>query len=180
MNKQTTAKVIETVELPEGLTAEISHGSIKIRGSGKENVRTFKSSDCTVKLNGKKIEIFCTSTRRKALSEAGALASHVRNLVRGLQNEYVYKLEIVFSHFPLNVAVKGTNVEISNLGGAKHAVKAKILEGTKVEVKGKDITVKGINKEAVGQTAANMEAVTRIKGKDIRVFHDGIYIVSRD
>ena len=173
-------KLVETIEIPAGISAEITGAKIVVRGGGKENSREFRSIDSTIKHNGNKIEVYCKSERRKALSEAGAIVSHIKNLVQGLHKEYVYKLEIVYSHFPLNVAVKGPVIEINNLGGAKHIKKAKIIGNSKVEVKGKDITVKGTNKEHVGQTAANMEAVTRIKGKDIRVFHDGIYIVSRD
>mgnify|MGYP000225838052 CR=1 FL=1 len=36
-----------------------------------------------------------------------------------------------------------------------------------------------VNKEKVGQTAANIEKATRVKGYDTRVFQDGIYLVSR-
>ena len=38
---------------------------------------------------------------------------------------------------------------------------------------------KGNNVEDVGQTAANLERATVVKGRDIRVFQDGIYVVSK-
>ena len=47
------------------------------------------------------------------------------------------------------------------------------------QVKGKEITVTGHNKEDVGQTSANLEQASRIKGRDIRVFQDGIYRISK-
>ena len=37
----------------------------------------------------------------------------------------------------------------------------------------------GNNVEDVGQTAANLEQATVVKGRDIRVFQDGIYVVSK-
>ena len=42
-----------------------------------------------------------------------------------------------------------------------------------------DVTVSGVDREKVGQTAANIERSCRIKKRDRRVFQDGIYIVSK-
>jgi len=46
-------------------------------------------------------------------------------------------------------------------------------------VKGEDVIVTGIDRQAVGQTAANLELATKIKQKDLRKFLDGIYIYER-
>ena len=45
---------------------------------------------------------------------------------------------------------------------------------------GDEVVVTGINKESVGQTAANIEQATRIKARDPRVFQDGIYVVGKE
>ncbi len=45
--------------------------------------------------------------------------------------------------------------------------------------KGDSVTIEGNDREAVGQTAANLERATVVKGRDIRVFQDGIYLVSK-
>ena len=54
-----------------------------------------------------------------------------------------------------------------------------ILEGVSVEIKGDEVIVKGIDKEKVGQTVANIERATAVKNRDIRVFQDGIYRISK-
>ncbi len=54
--------------------------------------------------------------------------------------------------------------------------KAKIIAGTKVKLGKDEETVSGIDKEKVGQTMANIEQATRVKGFDVRVFQDGIYL----
>jgi large subunit ribosomal protein L6 len=74
---------------------------------------------------------------------------------------------------------EGDAVSISNFLGERKPRIAKIVEEVKVELKGKEIVVSGINKEAVGQTAADIEQTTRIRNYDPRVFQDGIYLVDK-
>jgi len=171
--------MVETVEIPAGVQAELAGNDVKVTASGKANSRHFRSTGIAMKKDGEKIEIWALSERRNVLAEAKSVATHIRNMFSGLSKPYEYKLEIVYSHFPMNIKVMDKVVEIYNLGGAKHPRKAKIVGDSKVTVKGKDISVTGQSKEAVGQTAANMEQATKIKGKDIRVFQDGIYITAK-
>ena len=107
------------------------------------------------------------------------LISHLHNMAKGLNQEFEYKLAIVYSHFPMSVNVKSDKVEINNFAGEKKQRTATILQNVKVEVKGKDVFVKGHSKEAVGQTAANLENATKVRGRDRRIFQDGIFIVSK-
>lgn len=175
-----TEKLADKVEVPQGVTVEIKGTDVKVRGNGIMNSRHFKAGDVTLKQNGNVIEVYAKWPRKDILAEAKSIASHINNMIIGTQKTFEARLETVYSHFPINVAVKGNVVEVSNLTGQKNPKKAKMLgETTKVEVKGKEIIVKGNSKEDVGQTAANLEQVTRAKGKDIRVFADGIYITRR-
>ncbi|MEM3552572.1 MAG: 50S ribosomal protein L6, partial [Candidatus Bathyarchaeia archaeon] len=56
---------------------------------------------------------------------------------------------------------------------------ARIVGNVKVEVKGDDIIVQGLNLKEVSQTASNIQQATKIKKKDPRVFLDGIYIYEK-
>ncbi|HLC79026.1 MAG TPA: 50S ribosomal protein L6 [archaeon] len=170
---------VEKIKIPQGVDVQITPTEIIVSGSGKKNVRPFRDSDVYLKKTDSEIEVYAKKQKRNVLAQAKTMASHIKNLIAGLSTVYEYKLEIVYSHFPLNVTIKGDRVEIYNLAGAKHPRKARIIGDTKIEVKGKDITVRGQNKEHVGQSAANLEQVTRVKGKDIRIFQDRIYIVSK-
>jgi large subunit ribosomal protein L6 len=53
------------------------------------------------------------------------------------------------------------------------------LPGTKVNIGKDEVTITGIDKEHVGQTMANIEQATRVRGFDIRIFQDGIYLVDK-
>ena len=46
-------------------------------------------------------------------------------------------------------------------------------------MKGDIVTIEGNDKESVGQTAANLEKATVVKGRDTRVFQDGVYVISK-
>ena len=125
---------------------------------------------------------FKTSAERPRKSQKamiGTIGGHVSNMIKGVTEGYEYRLKIIYSHFPIDVKLKGNIVEITNMYGEKARRQAKILDGVKAKIKEEDIIITGINKEACGQTAANIENATRLRGKrkkDQRIFQDGIYI----
>ncbi len=169
-----------TVELPQDVQVELTGLTLKVKAGGKELVRTFRGAGLSLTKQGANLAVRVDQDKKKKRAVLRSVASHIENMVEGLKKGYAYKLEVVYSHFPISVKIVPGAVEIMNVGGAKNPVHAPIVgKDTKVEIKGKEITVKGNDKEAVGQTAANMEKLTRIKGKDIRVFQDGIYIVTK-
>ncbi len=87
---------------------------------------------------------------------------------------------MVYSHFPIQLRVDGDRLIIGNFLGEKKDRTAWIQSGVDVALNGDEVVVTGINKESVGQTAANIEQATRIKARDPRVFQDGIYVVGKD
>ncbi|MCR4335001.1 MAG: 50S ribosomal protein L6 [archaeon] len=172
-------QLVETIEIPQGIQVELTDNEFKVSANGKKNARHFKSVEVLLKKVDSKIEVWTKSERKNVFAESKTIGSHIKNLIAGVTEDFVYKLEIVYSHFPMTVKVNKDIIEINNLAGGKKQRKAKIIGVTKVDVKGKEITVSGQNKEHVGQTAANMEQATKIKGKDIRVYTDGIYITEK-
>ena len=98
---------------------------------------------------------------------------------RGVTQGFEYKMKTVFSHFPIKTMVEGNEFIIQNFLGERSPRRAKILEGVNVDVKAENITIIGIDKEKVGQTVANIERATKVKERDIRVFQDGVYRISK-
>ena len=80
------------------------------------------------------------------------------------------------------MTVKATQkkVTIENFLGERYPRTAKIVGDAKVKIQGDEVIVTGIHKEEVGQTMANIEQATKIKGRDPRVFQDGIYLVAKE
>ena len=90
-----------------------------------------------------------------------------------------YKMEVFYSHFPMQVRSEGGDVVIENFLGEKAERRTTIHGDTNVSVDGEQLTLAGPNKEDVGQTAADIEQLTKVKGKDTRVFQDGVYITEK-
>ena len=174
-----------TITVPEGVKLDLVGRAVKVTGPRGAVERELwhpgvqltkeQSEDGTV------VMVTSDSSRKKIRAIAGTYASHLRNMITGVQQGFFFKLAIVHAHFPMQVAVtkEGDFLAVSNFLGERKPRLAKIVPGAKVEVKGRDILVSGLDKEAVGQTAANIEQTTRIKGYDPRVFQDGIYLVDK-
>ncbi len=172
-------KIERKVVLPQGITAEIKGLNIKIQGPKGTVERQFRATGIEI-LKGENELIVKGNEKKKVIgAKAGALQAHLKNMVDGAEKGFISKLAVVYSHFPMNVSVKENRVEITNFTGEKQPRIAKIVLGTKVSIKGKDITVEGNDIEAVGQTAANMEQATKVRNKDRRIYFDGIYITEK-
>lgn len=119
--------------------------------------------------------------RKSDLAITNTAKSIIANMFKGVEKGYVYKLKIVFAHFPISVRVKGREIHVENFFGERSARISHIVgDTTKVSVMGDDVVVEGPSLEDVSQTAANIESSTKVKGKDQRVFLDGLYIYSRN
>ena len=168
------------VKIPEGIKVEVSGNKVKVSGPKGELEKSFViPKDVKVEISEGKVRVFSENEKRKIKAIVGTIAAHIRNMIEGVTNGYVYKLKIIYSHFPITVKVEGDRVIIQNFLGERKPREAKIVGNVKVEVKGQEIIVSGIDIDAVGQTAGNIEQATRIVGKDRRVFQDGIFIVSK-
>jgi len=170
----------EIVKIPEGVQVTIQGKTVQVKGSKGTVSKELSHPRVTLTLKDSTIEILCAGTaKRKEKALLGTYKALLRNMMKGVTQGYECKMKTVFSHFPIKTTVEGNHVLISNFLGERYPRKAEILENVKVEVKAESITITGIDKENVGQTAANIERATKVKNRDIRVFQDGCYIVKR-
>lgn len=169
----------EQISLPEGVSASFENNMISIKGEKGELSRFFSHPKISLKVNGSNVEIESKNVRKKEKALFGTYVAHINNMVKGVTEGFEYKMKTVFSHFPIKTSVENDEFVIQNFLGERSPRKAKILEGVTVEAKGDDVTVTGIDKEKVGQTVANIERATKVKKRDIRVFQDGVYRISK-
>ena len=183
--EKTDGGISFSIPIPEGVNVAITGKTVKVEGPRGTIERELWYPGLHLQTEqkdaGNEVVIKSDSTRKKIRAIAGTYTSHIKNMITGVTEGFFYKLAIVHAHFPMQVALtkEGDAVSISNFLGERKPRIAKIVEGVKVELKGKEIVVSGINKEAVGQTAADIEQTTKIRGYDPRVFQDGIYLVDK-
>lgn len=174
------AGIIEsTIAIPDGVTVTKNGDVVTVKGPKGELSRNFAHPRVVVTVGEEDVKVSCEYPKTKEKAMNGTLAAHIRNMIWGVTDGYTYGLKAVYSHFPMKVTVKGDRVEVTNYLGGHAARYADIVGGCKVKVNGADITVEGIDIEACGQTAANLEKATRRLGFDKRTFQDGIYIVQK-
>ena len=173
-------EISKTIQVPDGVEVNVEKRLVTVKGAKGTITRDFSHVPISIEASDHKtVRIWAEWPRKKEASLVGTVNSHIQNMITGVEKGFLYRLKIVFSHFPMSVKVQDKTVLIENFTGERRSRKAKILGDVKVKVESEDITVVGVNLEAVSQTAANIEQATKVKKKDPRVFLDGIYVYER-
>jgi len=172
-------EIARKIEIPEGVSVSLSRDVFTARGPKGTVERKFWYPGIRIEVGEEKILVDAEFSRKEQKAMVGTFTSHIKNLITGVSEGFECKMTIVYAHFPMQVKVEGKTFIIGNFLGEKKPRVAKILGETKVKVSGSEVIVTGINKEDVGQTAANIEQKTKIKRFDPRTFQDGIYIVQK-
>jgi len=172
--------VVERIPIPPGVDVKVEEPArVTVRGPKGTLTKDFSHAKVCITRSNTDVLVASYIKGKRGKSVCGTVASHIRNMIKGVTEGFVYKLKIVYSHFPMSVKVEGDRVVIENFMGEKSKRVAKIVGNVKVQVKGDDVIVEGIDIEQVAQTAANIEQATKIRGYDPRIFMDGIYIYER-
>ena len=167
--------------IPESVKAEIRDNVFTVEGRLGKLKKNITRIPVVVLVQDKKIVIRPHGRRKKDLAITNTVRSIIRNMLTGVEKGFTYKLKIVSAHFPMSVKLRGDKVNIENYFGERSPRTSQIVgETTKVTVAGEDVIVQGPSLEDVSQTAANIELSTKMKGKDQRVFLDGLYIYSKE
>ena len=180
MSTKTKKNLLEVIKIPEQVNVNIVDGILSIYTNLGKNEFNFKDPRILIEKENDKILLKAIKNTRNEKKLLKTFKAHINNLINGVIKKYNYKLKICSGHFPMNVSVSNNKIIIKNFLAEKIPREAKILQDVEVEINGDVIIVTGVNKEKVGQTAANIEQACRITDKDRRIFMDGIYITSKN
>lgn len=154
------------IDVPAGVTITVDSSAISVKGP-KGELTVPHLSDVTVAIEGTQVIVTRKDDEKIAKSQHGLQRSLLANAVEGVVKGFEKKLEVNGVGF----RVSGGGQEIELLLGFSHPVKYKAQEGITLAVDKMNIIVNGIDKQAVGQAAAEIRALKKpepYKGKGIK------------
>jgi len=165
------------IEIPNGVTVTVDKSSLTVNGP-KGTLSRELHKDMIVNLEGNVLTVSRPSDNKMHRSLHGTTRSVISNMINGVSQGYEKTLELVGVGYRAN---KQGNKLVLNVGYS-HPVEFVPEEGIEFDVPSNTkIIVKGINKERVGEVAANIRSVRLpepYKGKGIK--YEGERIIRKE
>ena len=156
----------QPIDIPSGVTITVGDETITVAGP-KGTLEVPVQAKTTTKIDGNQIIVTRSDDEPKSRAWHGLQRALLNNAVTGVTKGYEKKLEINGVGFRLSGGPK----EIEMSLGFSHPVKYTAPEGITLTTNKMEITVSGIDKQLVGQTAAEIREFKKpepYKGKGIK------------
>jgi large subunit ribosomal protein L6 len=164
------------VPLPSGVEVTIEGRELTVKGP-KGTLERRIPGDISVRQEGAEIIVERPDDERENRALHGLVRSLVNNMVQGVSQEFTKELEIIGVGYRANL--QGASLDLAL--GFSHPVKVDAPQGIAFEVPAPNrIVVRGIDKEQVGQVAADIRAIRKpepYKGKGVR--YAGEYVARK-
>ncbi len=156
----------QEIQIP-GTVKVTQNGLILSVAGPKGNLSRSFRDDVTITINGNIITLSPKRNDKFSRSLWGTYASHVKNMIKGVETPYQKKL--ILEGVGFKSEVKGKEIHFAL--GFSHPVVVKIPEGITATAEKNNITITGIDKELVGSFTAGIRALKKpepYKGKGMR------------
>jgi large subunit ribosomal protein L6 len=167
----------KAVAIPSGVTAEVSGQTVSVKGP--KGTLSYQVHDLIgVEKTADGIKVTPLNETKAARSQWGTSRTRILNLVEGVSKGFEKKLEI--NGVGYKAAMEGTKSLTLSLGYS-HDIHFPVPEGITIAVsgaKGDQIVVSGIDKQKVGQTAAEIRewrGPEPYKGKGVKYATETIF-----
>ena len=165
------------VEIPGGVTVEVSGQKVSAKGP-KGNTDLTIHDLVSVVMEANQIKVAGNNTEKKTIAMAGTMRALLNNMVSGVNTGFVKKLELRGVGY--RAQAQGNKVNLTL--GFSHPVVHDVPAGVTVETPSQtEIVVSGIDKQAVGQVAADLRSYRPpepYKGKGVRYVDE--YILMKE
>lgn len=154
------------IEIPSGVTITVDSDVITVKGA-KGELTVPHLSDVTVAVEGTQATVTRKDDERTARAQHGLQRSLLNNAVVGVTSGFEKKLEVNGVGFRVSGGGQSLDMQL----GFSHPVKYNAPEGVNLTVNKMEITVNGIDKQKVGQVAAEIRSLKKpepYKGKGIK------------
>lgn len=163
------------INLPSGVQLSVSDGVVTVKGP-KGQLNQNLCHGIQVEVDGQTVQVVRPDESRQSRASHGLVRALVNNMVTGVSTGFEKKLEIIGVGY--RAEVKGSQL-LMNLGYS-HQVVYDIPQGVSVVLeKQNSLTVQGVDKQKVGQAAAEIRAFRSpdaYKGKGVRYVGEYIRI----
>ncbi|MEE8320371.1 MAG: 50S ribosomal protein L6 [Gammaproteobacteria bacterium] len=161
------------VAIPDGIEVNIVDSTVTVRGS-KGELKQYVHPSVTVKQEDNTLVMGTKEDSKSAKALAGTTRALLQNIVTGVSAGYERKLQIIGVGYRAQLQGNVLNLTL----GFSHPVNFQIPEGISIETPSQtEVVVKGIDKQKVGQVAANIRAYRPpepYKGKGVRYFDEHV------
>ena len=145
----------KTIPIPSGVTVEVGYGQVTVTGPRGAITQTYHP-DVIVKVQDDQVLVERLSERKFHHALHGLTRSLIANAVTGVTDGYSRTLELMGVGYRVQVAGDGVILNV----GYSHPVEIHPPDGVTMEVEGNNrIHVRGIDKQKVGQLAAQVRKV---------------------
>lgn len=154
------------IQIPQGVTITVDSGTVTVQGP-KGTLTQFVLPEVTLAQAEGELTVTRKDDSKLAKSQHGLMRALINNMVVGVTTGFEKKLEV--SGVGFRIAGSGQTLDMSL--GFSHPVKYTAPEGVALAVDKMTITVSGISKQQVGQTAAEIRSLKKpepYKGKGIK------------
>lgn len=160
------------ITVPSGVNVTTDADFVSVSGP-KGNLKQFTMPGVKVAVEGEQIVVSRVNDERQNRSKHGLMRTLVDNMVKGVSQGFEKKLEI--NGVGYRVQAQGADLKFNI--GFSHDVIYKVPTGITIGIEQNIITVSGIDKQQVGQVAAEIRALKKpepYKGKGIKYVDERI------
>lgn len=153
--------------VPAGVTVTVTGDTVSVKGKGGELVKTYDARLVEIKVVDGKVTVTKKGNDKKASQLWGTMASHIKNMLKGVETPFTKKLLIEGVGYKWEI--KGTEVVLAL--GFSHPVNMKIPANLTVKTDKGVMDITGIDKEKVASFAMQIRKLKLpepYKGKGIR------------
>jgi large subunit ribosomal protein L6 len=156
----------QQIQIPAGTEVSVATDSVQVKGKGGTLVKPMHPA-IKISVADGIASVEPANSSRLARALWGTYAAHVKNMIKGVNDPFVQKLDIQGIGYKAELQGKTLKLML----GFSHPVIVEIPEGLTVTVEKSIVAIAGANKETVGQFAASVRELKKpepYKGKGIR------------
>lgn len=162
------------IEIPKNTEVAVSGNVVTVKGpqgSVAKEIHPYIS----IAVEGNTVTVSPKNETRLAKALWGTFASHVQNMCKGVNEPY--KKKLILDGVGYRMAVSGNTITLSV--GFSHKVDVTVPEGLTASVEKNELTITGVDKDAVGQFAANIRAIKKPEPYKGKGFHYSDEVILR-